>query len=535
MGISNIGLNSAGAARSRVALDFASAALRSGDRIKAQMLLRDRLAEEPNDPDALTMLAGLTIEDRRIEEGTVLLRRAAEADADPERRVTLIAHLQKNSMASLALKELEELPPAVRRRFDVAAIEAKTLGALGMHEQQIRTYQRMLKERPDKPGIWMNHANALKTVGRMDEAVQALKRATKLQPTLGQAYWALANFKSYKFNSRDIAQMIQALRSGPGYEEALNIHFALGKAYEDQSDFESSFRHYAAANALRTRELDPEAISIRSTVDEVIAHCTPEVFERLNSAGCQARDPIFVFGLHRSGSTLIEQILASHPDIEGTAELTVVNTIVSRLRRLSGGGSIGELLDALTASQAKQIGQEYLELTRPFRHTSKVYFVDKMPGNWINLPFIRLALPNAKLIDARRFPMACGFSNFKQNYAAGVAFSYSLKGIGEFYQDYWRFMRHFESVQPGAVHRVLNEKLIEDPEGEVRRLLDYIGVPFDEACLSFHTNKRAVRTPSAEQVRRPINRDGVDYWRHYEPWLGELKEALGPALENWDR
>lgn len=517
-----------------MALDFASAALRVGDRIKAQMLLRDRLAEDPSDADALTKLAELAVEDRRIEEATVLLRRAVEADPDPERRVVLIAHLQKNSIPALALKELEALPSSLRQRFEVGALEAKTLGSLGMHQEQIRTYERMLRQKPDKPGIWMNLANALKTVGRMDEAVGALKRATKLKPTLGQAYWALANFKSYKFTSRDIAQMLQALRSRLDIEEALHIHFALGKAYEDQSDYETSFRHYSAGNALRTKQLDPDQVSITGTVDDVMAHTTPALFKRFGGAGCKAPDPIFIFGLHRSGSTLVEQILASHPQIEGTAELTIVSTILSRLRRLSGK-SLGELIAKLTPSQAAEIGEEYLELTRPFRHTDRPYFVDKMPGNWLNLPIIRLALPNAKLIDARRYPMACGFSNFKQNYATGVAFSYSLGAIGEFYRDYWRFMRHFDGLQPGAVHRVLNERLIDDPKGEVRRLLDYIGVPFAESCLEFHANRRAVRTPSAEQVRRPINRDGVDYWRHYEPWLGELKEALGPSLEGWDK
>jgi tetratricopeptide (TPR) repeat protein len=520
-------------ARSKVALDFASVALRQGNRLKAQMLLRDRLAEDPNDAVALTKLAEIVAEDKRIEEATVLLRRAADVDPNPERRIELISHLQKHSFPALALSELEQLPPALRDQFDVAAIEAKTLGALGMHEEQIRTYQGMLRQQPDKPGIWMNLANALKTVGRTDEAVDALKRATKLKPTLGQAYWALANFKSYKFTGRDIAQMLQALRAKLDIEEALHLHFALGKAYEDQSDYEPSFRHYAAANALRTKQIDPDQISVTSVVDAVIEQTTAELFDRLAGAGCPAPDPIFVFGLHRSGSTLIEQILASHPEIEGTAELPVVNTVLSRMRR-SSGQSLGELVAGLTREQVAEIGEQYIELSRPFRHTNRVYFIDKMPGNWFNLPIIRLALPNAKLIDARRFPMACGFSNFKQNYATGVAFSYDLKAIGEFYRDYWRFMRHFDAVQPGAVHRVLNERLIEDSEGEVRRLLDYIGVPFAPECLEFHTNKRAVRTPSAEQVRRPINRDGVDYWKHYEPWLGELKEALGPALEGWE-
>lgn len=498
------------------------------------MLLRDRLVEDPSDAHALAALAEISVEDRRIEEATLLLRRAADADPAPERRIALIGHLQKHNFAALALRELEQLPTSVRERFEVGAIEAKTLSHLGMHQEQIRVYERMLREKPDKPGIWMNLANALKTVGRTDEAVRALKRATKLKPTLGQAYWTLANFKSYKFTPADIAQMQQALRAKLDIDEALHIHFALGKAYEDRSDYDASFRHYSAGNALRTKQIDPDQVSITGMVDDVMQHCTPDLFQRLEGSGCPAPDPIFVFGLHRSGSTLIEQILASHPEIEGTAELTVVNTIVSRLRRLSGQ-SIGGFISTLTASQVKEIGEQYLELTRPFRHTKRVYFVDKMPGNWSNLPIIRLALPNAKLIDARRFPLACGFSNFKQNYATGVAFSYNLRAIGEFYRDYWRFMRHFDAVQPGAVHRVLNERLIEDPEGEVRRLLEYVGVPFAESCLEFHTNTRAVRTPSAEQVRRPINRDGVDYWRHYEPWLGELKDALGPALEGWDQ
>ena len=531
--ISNPLSKDAGSSRSKVALDFASAALRSGNRLKAQMLLRDRLAEDPSDADALTVLAQISVEDRRIEDATVLLRRAVSADPTPERRLALIEHLQKHAGPALALSEFEELPSGFRTRFEVSGMEAKTLGLLGMHDAQIDTYKRMLRQQPNRAGTWMNLANALRTVGRTDEAVKALKRATKLQPTMGQAYWALANFKSYRFTRPDIAQMVQALRKDVSLEEALHIHFALGKAYEDQAEYEPSFRHYSAGNALRTRQLDPSSIPITEPVQDALEHCRPETFERLSGAGCDARDPIFVFGLHRSGSTLIEQLLASHPQIEGTSELTVMNAIVSRFRR-SSGRTIGEIIETLSPAEITAIGEEYLQRTRPFRQTGKPYFVDKMPGNWINATLIRLALPNARMIDARRYPMACGFSNFKQNYASGVTFSYSLRSIGEFYYDYWRFMRHFDAVQPGAVHRVLNERLIEDPEGEVRRLLDYIGVPFAESCLEFHTNTRAVRTPSAEQVRRPINRDGVDYWRHYEPWLGELEEALGPALEGWE-
>jgi tetratricopeptide (TPR) repeat protein len=521
-------------AKSKVALQFASAALRSGDRLKAQMLLRDRLIEDPMDADAMSVLAHIAVEDRQIEEATVLLRRALSADPKPERRLVLIEHLQKHAGPALALREFEQLPDDFRSQFEVSGMEAKTLGLLGMHDQQISTYQRMVRERPNRAGTWMNLANALRTVGRTDEAVKALKRATKLEPTMGQAYWTLANFKSYRFTTPDIAQMQNALRQKVSVDEALHIHFALGKAFEDQSNWEASFKHYSAGNALRTRQLDPETIPITEPVEEALAYCRPDVFERFKGAGCTASDPVFVFGLHRSGSTLIEQILASHPQIEGTSELTVMNTIAARFRR-SSGQKMSELLETLNPADIKAIGEEYIERTRPFRHTDKPYFVDKMPGNWINATLIRLALPKAKMIDARRSPMACGFSNFKQNYASGVTFSYSLRSIGEFYYDYWRFMRHFDSVQSGTVHRVLNERLIEDPEGEVRRVLDYIGVPFAESCLEFHANTRAVRTPSAEQVRRPINRDGVDYWRHYEPWLDELKDALGPALEGWDQ
>jgi tetratricopeptide (TPR) repeat protein len=531
--ISNPLSRDAGSAKSKVALDFASAALRSGNRLKAQMLLRDRLAEDPKDADALTVLAQIAAEDRQIEDATVLLRRAVSADPRPERRLALIEHLLKHAGAALALREFEELPRAFRKKLEVSGMEAKTLGLLGMHDAQIEIYKSMLREEPSRAGVWMNLANALRTVGRIDEAVKALKRATKIQPTMGQAYWTLANFKSYKFALPDIAQMQQALRQDLSLDEALHIHFALGKAYEDQANYEASFRHYAAGNALRTRQIDPETIPITEPVENALAHCTQEIFDRFRDAGCKSPDPIFVFGLHRSGSTLVEQILASHSLIEGTAELPVLNTIVSRIRR-STGQTIGEAIEALEPSEIAAIGDEYMERTRPFRQTGKPYFVDKMPGNWINATLIRLALPNAKMIDARRYPMACGFSNFKQNYATGVTFSYSLRSIGEFYCDYWRFMRHFDVVQPGAVHRILNEKLIEDPDREVRRLLDYIGVPFDEACLEFHANKRAVRTPSAEQVRRPINRDGVDAWRHYEPWLGELRDALGPALDGWE-
>ena len=364
-----------------------------------------------------------------------------------------------------------------------------------------------------------------------------MRRAIEARPTYGEAYWTLANFKSFRFTDRDISAMKKALRGKLSDSDALHFHFALGKAYEDRDAYPQSFKHYDQGNRTRAVNMSPELMRVTRFTDIAIATFTPALFERHGDAGCRARDPIFVLGAHRSGSTLVEQILASHPMIEGTTEITIMQQLWDRLGRIaatSGRGTFQEIA-RLNSAELEAIGAEYLERTRSFRLTQRPYFVDKLPANWMNLGLIRRALPNAKIIDARRHPMACGFSNFKQHYASGVTFSYSLDSIGHFYRDYVRLMAHFDQMQPGAIHRILNERLIDDPEGEVRRMLDYLGLPFDPACLEFHRNTRAVSTPSAEQVRRPINRDGVDYWRRYEPWLGPLKSALGEALETWDK
>ena len=402
---------------------------------------------------------------------------------------------------------------------------------VGKHAEEIAAYREALQLEPGNPGIWVNLGYALRTVGQTEEAISAVKRAIQLQPTFGRAYWALANFKSYAFVVEELTRMRQLVARTLPLEDALNLHFALGKAFEDAKQYEPSFRHYAAGNALRAETLDPSKVAITGKVDDLIKHCSPELFTRAAGAGYQAADPIFIVGLHRSGSTLVEQILASHPLIEGTGELKVMRNLARRLQG-SATRTLGEAIATLDPSDLVSIGEEYLEGARSFRRTDRTYFIDKLPGNWINIPLIRLALPRAKIIDTRRHPIACGFSNFTENYAAGVAHSYRLRWMGEFYRDYWRFMRHFQEL--GAVHRVINERLVEDPEGETRKLLNYVGVPTAQSCFEFHKNDRGVRTPSAEQVRRPLNRDGFDRWRSYEPWLGELKSALGDFLECWD-
>ena len=527
-----LGSPQVGSRQSQALLGLVNAALRSGNVVYARQMLQDRIAQNPEDADALDKLAEIAASERSVEEATILLRRAMAIDPSVDRRMALIFHLKRTAPA-LALKELEELPQATRDEMDVRALEASVLGLLGMHDRQIHLYHAMAHQQPSRADLWVSLGNALKTVGRTDEAVKALRRAIKAEPSSGGAYWTLANFKSFKFTPRDFGQMNAALRGRLSDSDALHIHFALGKALEDRGEYEQSFRHYAVGNALRARSFPPEQTRLTENVDEAIAAFTPDFFKRNEGAGFPSEGPIFVVGLHRSGSTLIEQILASHSMVEGTAELTVMKNIRDRLAR-SAGKSAADAIVALKPAELRAIGEEYLDRTRAFRHTDRPFFVDKMPGNWAHLALIRAALPNARIIDARRHPMACGFSNFKQNYATGAGFSYSQETIGAFYRDYWRFMKHFEAVEPGVVCRMINERLIENPEGEVRRMLDHLQLPFEASCLEFHKNERAVRTPSAEQVRRPINREGVDYWRHYEPWLGPLKRSLGPALDHWD-
>ena len=528
--------SSASLSKSKLVVEQATAALQAGDRTEAERLLRKQLVEQPSDAAAMTKLAELALDRRQIEESTVLMRRAATADPTPERRMALVRHLQMHVGAEPTLQEIEMLPPVLRSTFEVLGIEAGMLGILGDHDRQIAIYQRMAEDTPPNPALWKTLGDTLKTVGRTDEAVAALRRSIEARPNYGEAWWTLSNFKSFRFSDRDVAAMRKALRGKLSDEDALHFHFALGQAYEHRKNYPKSFQHYEAGNAIRRKPLTPASTRVTDHVDRAIAAMTPEMFERHEGDGCSKRGPIFVLGLHRSGSTLIEQILASHPQIEGTTEITVINQLWQRIIRLGGKDNSRpfEALHRLDSAELTAIGEEYLERTRPFRATDKPYFVDKLPANWMNIGLIRLALPNAKIIDARRHPMACGFSNFKQNYASGMNFAYSQESIGEFYRDYWRFMKHIDQVQPGAVHRVLNERLIEDPEGEIRRMLDYLAVPFDQACLEFHKNKRAVRTPSAEQVRKGISREGVDQWRHYEPWLGPLRQALGPALDHWD-
>lgn len=523
---------------SALALDQAVEAVRSGEPAEAERVLRAHLLTNPADALALAKLADLLRDRGRAREAILLYRRALQADpAMHGARIALARLLHGQGEFQHALDQLGQLPAAVRSSYDIQALEAALLGLLGRHEPEIAIYQALVRSRPDAPATWNSLGNALKYAGRTDEAVDALRQSVAVRPGYGEGWWSLANVKTVRFTAADLSAMRKALSRKPSSEDALHLHFALGKALEERNEYEASFGHYAEGNRIRAAGFTPEQMRATAFVDNAIAAFDRPLFDRLAGSGDPTGDPIFVVGLQRSGSTLVEQILASHPLVEGTAELLVMQQLWVELVREceAAGQTIWQALPGLAPERLRQFGADYIERTRQFRRTDRPCFVDKLPANWMNLGLIRLALPNAKIVDARRHPMACGFSNFKQHYATGVAFAYSQDSIGRFYADYLRFMEHFDRVQPGAAHHILNERLIDDPEREVRALLDFAGLPFDPACLQFHRNSRAVNTPSAEQVRRPINRDGVDYWRHYEPWLGALKAALGRAHDDWDK
>jgi tetratricopeptide (TPR) repeat protein len=514
------------------------AALAAGDLASAERLLRQRLAEAPGDLDALTALGNVLAQAGLLRDAAALFHQAlALAPAAHEIRLHLSALHQELSQYPIALALLGEVPNELRQSFDVRARVAALVGGLGQRDEQVAIYRALVAERPDDAKLWTDLGNALNYAGDTAAAIEALRKAAAIRPDFGEPWWGLANLKSFTFDGDDLAAMQAALGKAIPEADAIHFNFALGRAFDQRREYRRAFDHYAAGNRLRAQSLPRAQMRVTGLVDAAVATFTPALFERHAGSGCAAEGPIFVVGLQRSGSTLVEQILASHPDIEGTAELMAMQYLSDELATLAARAGVGFFDQVARGESAlfRRVGERYLERTSAFRSTGKRLFVDKLPANWMNAGLIRLALPNARIIDARRHPMACGFSNFAQLYGSGVAFSYSLPAIGQYYRDYLRLMRHFDAVQPGAVHHVINERLIADPEREVRVMLDFIGAAFDPACLEFYATKRAVHTPSAAQVRRPINRDGVDKWRDYEPWLGPLKDALGPAIDDWER
>jgi tetratricopeptide (TPR) repeat protein len=440
---------------------------------------------------------------------------------------------QKHIEARAEVQKLLAIDPA---NGDYLTLTANAEVGLGQSEKALEIYAEMLRLQPaswDVP-LWMGHAQ--KTIGQVPEAIGSYRAAAAARPDFGDAYWSLANLKTYRFTDDEIARM-RGEEAAPATVPVDRFHlcFALGKALEDRGEFEESWTFYRRGNALKRAESKyvPEITEDNTAAQTRV--CTRSFFAGRAGWGDPRPDPIFVVGLPRAGSTLIEQILASHSQVEGTLELSDVQRAVLDIQGQGPRSERPRYPDALAELSAEafaDMGARYLADTRAYR-TDRPFFIDKMPNNFRHIGLIHLMLPNARIIDARRDPMSCCFSNLKQLYAQGQEFTYSVEDIARYYRTYLDLMRHWDEALPGRVLRVQHEDVIADLEGSVRRILDHCGLPFEEACVNFHENRRAVRTPSSEQVRRPIFRDGLDQWRNYEPWLEPLRAALGDALTSY--
>ncbi len=512
----------------------ATALFADGELVPAEQLIRDYLLKKGDDVEAMRLLARIGLELDVLDDAEVLLaavlRVAPDYDAARHDYATTLLRRYKPVEA---LAELEKLLAKHPQNHQFRTTYANAVVALGDHERALQLYGELLPDAVSPADVHLSIAHSLKTLGRQQEAVEAYRASAAARPNYGDAYWSLANLKTYRFTDSEIERM-RAEESHRGTQPVDRYHlcFALGKAFEDRGEFPESYRYYERGNALKKAETGyrPEPIERNARLQMQV--CTREFFAAREGVGCHQPDPIFIVGLPRSGSTLIEQILASHSRVEGTMELADIPRLVHQLsgrEMISDNPRYPQVLTTLTPEQLLSLGEQYLANTRVYRK-AKPFFIDKMPNNFRHLGLIHLILPNARIIDARREPMACCFSNFKQLFANGQEFTYSLEDLGRYYRSYVELMDHWDRVLPGKVLRILHEDVVEDLEGNVRRLLDFCGLEFEPACLEFHKTERSVRTASSEQVRRPIFKEGLDQWRHYEPWLGPLKEALGDLL-----
>lgn len=492
----------------------------------AERLLKPHLKEDPFDAAAIRMLAELAARIGRWKDAENLLRRAVElAPGWIPAKANLALVIGRMGRPAEALELLDEIFAAEPEDLGHRNLKAATLGRLGDFEGAIELYEGVLVQAPKQPRVWLSYGHMLKTVGKQREGIDAYRKAIAIKPQLGEAWWSLANLKTVKFDPSDIETMEDALRSpGLSDQDRLHLDFALGKAMHDAGRADEAFRHYAAANALRLEKEPYRPEDISRTVDRCIEKFTADVL-KTRGGGSPAPDPIFIVGMPRAGSTLVEQILSSHSAVEGTSELADIPLLARKL------GAYPKAIIEASVDERLALGEEFLKRAGVQRRTDRPFFIDKLPNNWLFVPFIHLILPNAKIIDARRHPLACCFSNYRQHFAHGQAFTYDLEHVGRYYADYVRLMSHVDAVLPGRVHRVIYERMVDDTESEVRALLDYCGLDFEPACLEFYKTDRPVRTASSEQVRQPIYRDATEEWRAYEPYLGPLKEALGSVLD----
>jgi tetratricopeptide (TPR) repeat protein len=508
----------------------ASTLFSDGELGRAEELIRDFLLKHGHHVEAMRLLARIGMESDGLEDAQMLLEGALELAPDHQAvRFDYAQALLKRQLYSKAETQVEQLLVADNANRGYRTLYALAQVGLGRHERAIELYRELLAGASQPAELHLSIAHLLKTLGKTEDAVAQYRRAAVTRADYGDAYWSLANLKVYRFTDEELQRMELAESArATSAEDRSHLCFALGKALEDRQEYEQSFEYYSRGNSLKRTSSGYRSEAIERNTRLQIEVCTPGLFTRHADAGATAADPIFVVGLPRSGSTLIEQILASHSDVEGTHELADVPRIVAELQGRDSQYPI--VLQSLSSGEFRQLGEKYLRDTRAHRPVGRPRFIDKMPNNFRHIGLIHLMLPKAKIIDVRREPMACCFGNFKQLFAHGQAFTYDLEDIARYYRTYLELMRHWDAVLPGRVLRVLYEDVVDDLEGSVRRLLDFCELEFESSCLGFHQTERSVRTASSEQVRQPIYREGLSQWRHYGPWLTPLREALGDAL-----
>jgi predicted Zn-dependent protease len=505
-----------------------------GEISAAEQVVRQYLLTHGNHIDGMRLLAQIGMKLDVVDDAELLLEQVLvlAPDYHAARYEYALALLNRHKHVR-AREEMEKLLATDPNNRVYRTTRAAICVGFGDYAQALPLYREILAETPNDPELHLSIGHALKTLGQTQDAIGSYRAATAVRPQYGEAYWSLANLKTYRFTDAEIAGMRAWEAANVQPADRYHLCFALGKALEDRGEYAESFAFYARGNALKKNECRYRPEPLERNAQLQAAVCTREFFAARQGFGCPDPSPIFIVGLPRSGSTLIEQILSSHSRVEGTMELADIPRLVQDLRGREQTDSAprypGVLAD-LGAQEFMRVGEKYLNDTRLYRK-GKPFFIDKMPNNFRHLGLIHLLLPNAKIIDARRDPIACCFSNYKQLFASGQQFTYSIEDIARYYRMYAELMAHWNEVLPGRILRIQHEDVVDDLPGNVRRILDFCEIEFEPGCIEFYNTERAVHSASSEQVRRPIYREGVDQWRHYEPWLGPLKEALGPLVK----
>ena len=516
-------------------LQSVASLIQEGRLVKAENICRHFLQTKGHHVEAIRFLADIGIKFNSFDEAEFLLESAIVLEPDNNgAHMDYVNVLNKRQKFDKALEQAVLLRVKAPDSPPIEMLYANQNLVVGNFDEALTIYRERAQKVPNNPSIHLTLGHALKTTGSQAEAIEAYTRAYRIKPDFGDAYWSLANLKTYRFDATQIAAMREMeAASSTQLADRYHLCFALGKALEDQGDYADAFAYYERGNRLKRDEVGYDWRRISKEIEAQIAHCTTDVFAHAQGGGSAASDPIFILGLPRAGSTLLEQILASHSQVEGTMELPNILALAHKLdgrRRIDEEARYPANLGELSHEELNEFGDAYIRDTMIHRKKGRPYFIDNMPNNFRHIGLIHMILPNAKIIDARRGAMGCCFSGFKQLFAEGQEFTYGLEEIGHYYKDYVALMAHFDAVLPGKILRVKYEDVVSDLETQVRRLLDFCGLAFEQSCIDFHQTERAVRTASSEQVRQPIFKSGVDQWEHFSAYLDPLRNILGPEL-----